>query len=78
MALDLVLRIRRRPEEPWIQNHHVGGWKVRNEQNTGWIDMNPANTQIANPDFDPNKVPDPETNPAWLNMKTLYELRQGT
>ena len=65
---NLILRIRRKPTEPWTQNHHLGGWKVRNSSNTWWINMHPKNTFLANPEFNPKQLPDEINNPKWLKV----------
>lgn len=66
---NLVLRIRRRSTDPWIQNHHAGGWKVRSSDKSAWIPMTTFNTVIMNPDFNPNLLADPISNPMWLSLK---------
>ena len=67
---DVLLRIRSALTEPFITNHHVGGWKVRNSENTGWVDMHVDNTKVYNPDFN-ESLPESPSNPKWLNTRGL-------
>lgn len=49
---NLILLRAKDPKGGWLQNFHLGAWKMRNEDNTAWVPMNTKNTRIANPDFD--------------------------
>ena len=46
----VVLRIRQSPTDAWYQVFTQGGWKVRDNANTGWIDMGPDNTKVRSSD----------------------------
>lgn len=69
MANSIVLRVRD-PNGGWIQNFHLGGWKMRDENNRSWIPMTVNNTRIVNPDYDST---DPSS-PKWLSP---VDPRQG-
>jgi hypothetical protein len=56
MARTLV--IRDKVTGPWIKNFSAMGWRVRNDSNSGWIQMHPGNSKIRN-----------ENNSAWENVK---------
>lgn len=56
MAVRLV--VRDRPTSPWIKNFEQLGWKIRKEDNSGWIQMHPGNTKLRSTD-----------NTKWLNVK---------
>tara|TARA_Y100001963_G_C6692030_1_gene405068 strand:- start:59 stop:268 length:210 start_codon:yes stop_codon:yes gene_type:complete len=66
----VLLRIRSSLAEPFIANHHLGGWKVRDADNKLWIDMHLGNTKVYNPDFN-DKLPESESNPRWLDTRGL-------
>jgi hypothetical protein len=51
MADKILMRIQGH-EGVWIQNFHLGGWHIRNEDNTAWIPMTIHNTRISNPHYD--------------------------
>ena len=70
MSAEILLRIRSSLSEPYIANHHLGGWKVRNADNTGWVDMSVANTKVYNPNFN-ESLPESESNPRWLKTRGL-------
>lgn len=67
----IYLRVRDRLAEvnqfQQVDNFELGGWKVRNEDNTGWIRMGPTNTRVRNPlhDDQTHAVDDPDF-PLWL------------
>ena len=46
----IVLRVRQSPNSPWYQVFSQGGWKVRDNANSSWIDMNTANTKVRSSD----------------------------
>lgn len=52
------LRVRQTVSSPWIENFDKLGWKVRNANNTGWIQMDPGNTRVRSSD-----------NTKWLTVK---------
>lgn len=54
----LILRARKDPNSPFVRVFSNGGWKVRNQQNNGWIQMTPSNTKVRNSD-----------NTGWLTVK---------
>lgn len=56
MAVRLI--VRDSPTGQWIQNFDKLGWKLRNDANTAWIQMHPANTKVRSSD-----------NTRWLNVK---------
>lgn len=66
----VLLRIRSSLNEPFITNHHLGGWKVRDTTNTGWVDMHLGNTKVKNPDFN-DRLPISDENPFWLDTRGL-------
>ena len=47
---DIVLRVRQSPNEAWYQVFSQGGWKVRDNANGSWIDMDAVNTKVRNSD----------------------------
>lgn len=65
----LVLRIKNPRTGKWLTNFRAGAWKLRNEDNTDWIQMNYANTFIRNPQHDPDiHTPENESFPLWLEV----------
>lgn len=46
----IVLRVRKTPVDPWLQNFIRGGWRVRDYGNTNWIQMTQTNTRVRNSD----------------------------
>lgn len=56
MASRLV--IREKLTGPWVQNFSAMGWKVRNGNNSGWIQLHPGNTKVRN-----------ASNTAWVSVK---------
>lgn len=56
--MTIKLRVRETSNTPWIENFSKGGWKVRNDANTGWILMTPDNTKVRSMD-----------NTTWLEVK---------
>ena len=46
----ITLRVRQAPDQPWFQNFTQGGWKLRDNVNSSWIDMTPANTKVRSSD----------------------------
>lgn len=56
---DIVLKVRESAQDQWVTNFsRQGGWKVRNQTNTGWITLHPANTRVRN-----------ATDTGWLTPK---------
>lgn len=68
----ILLRARdvNNPNNPFsVNNFPTGGWRVRNNTNTGWIRMTPRNTKIRNPDHDPDThAPDDPNYPLYLDL----------
>lgn len=56
MAVRLV--VRQTPTSPWIINFERLGWKVRDSNNSTWIQMHPGNTKVRSAD-----------NTKWINVK---------
>lgn len=53
-----ILRARKNANSPWVRVFSQLGWKLRNNSDTGWIQMTPQNTKIRNAD-----------NTGWLEVK---------
>lgn len=72
MASKVILRprdVRRESNQFHLNNMGDGGWKVRNDQNNGWIRMVPQNTKIKNPNHDPAvHAPDDPNFPLYLEI----------
>lgn len=44
------LRVRKTPNDPWVENFSRRGWKVRDASNGRWIQMSPENTKVRSAD----------------------------
>ena len=54
----VILRARKDRTSPFVRVFSSAGWKVRNQTNSGWIQMTPTNTRVRN-----------GSNTAWLEVK---------